>query len=89
MQEVTKPTIHLNGTSPEALLAQYEQSALAISQAIRLLEEASPHGRDYYPQGPQALTAARAEHVTRLEVLHGVQKELQQLIEHVASYNAG
>lgn len=89
MREIIKPTIHLNGTSPEALQAQYEQSAVAVTAAIRLLEEATPHGRDYYPQGPHAVVAARAEHRARLEVLYEVRNDLQQLIEHITSQNEG
>jgi len=34
------------------------------------------HGRDYYPQGPQAYPVARVEHERRLRMLHEIKNDL-------------
>lgn len=79
---MTKPTIHLNGTSATSLAEAYEKAATAVSAALEAVYEAGPNGRDYYPQGPAALRSATAEHEARLASLRGVRDELMQLCEH-------
>jgi hypothetical protein len=54
----TLPTIHLNGTGAADLEAQYRAVRLVVSEAIRLLEQATCNARDFYPQ--QAGTYSRA-----------------------------
>ncbi len=56
------PSIHLNGTSAEQLLEQACEAGNAVRAAIVALEAAGPNARDYYPQGDDAFTRARAEH---------------------------
>lgn len=77
------PTIHLNGTSREAL----ESEAMASYDALRAAGDAlcamMVNGRDFYPQGPDAFTAARAEHVSRIDKLRAVLAEIEQLILHL------
>ena len=52
---MTKPTIHLNGTSGEALLEGYRTAMEAVGEAVRKLNnETHPNARDYYPQGNHA-----------------------------------
>jgi hypothetical protein len=58
---VTLPTIHLNGTGATGLEAEYRAVRLAISKAVRLLEQATCNARDFYPQSPGAYEKARAE----------------------------
>ncbi len=77
------PTIHLNGTSKNALIEQYSQACMAIQRAIRAMCEASPHGRDYYPQGPDTYRQANDEHLARIKKLEDVGNELQQIIENI------
>jgi len=52
------PTVHLNGTSGQDLLEQQQ----AILDALRAVREAmmaaTPNGRDYYPQGEDAIGEA-------------------------------
>lgn len=79
----TKPTIHLNGTSAEALFASYADATNALREALRFLDEAAPNARDYYPQGDAAYRAAVTEHVSRVERLRDVLQELYELAEHV------
>lgn len=75
------PTIHLNGTSKQALCEQVRDAAHALRDALKMLENAGPHGRDYYPQGPGALDEAIKEHRSRLERIQSVMEELQAIHE--------
>lgn len=79
------PTIHLNGTSKEALMEQIQNAYSKIHEAERALCEAAPNGRDYYPQdkspGEQpALYRALDEHFARLQKLRDVMKDLDEIL---------
>jgi hypothetical protein len=78
------PTVHLNGTSRGELQTQLETALGALRSAIESLQDAAPHGRDYYVQGPLAYELATVEHVNRLTKLKAVAEDLQALLEHVA-----
>lgn len=53
------PTVHLNGTSGQDLLEQ-QQAVLDALRAVReAMVAAMPNGRDYYPQGEDAIGEAR------------------------------
>ena len=73
------PTIHLNGTSADALIDALVTASNRITDAIHALADAAPNARDYYPQGPDAYGRARAEHVSRLDRLQSVHAELCDL----------
>ena len=75
------PTIHLNGTSGADLLSQTTDAMLALSAAIKTLQNAGPNGRDYYVQGPLAIDAAMSEHRARLAQLQAVQADLVAISE--------
>ena len=75
------PCVHLNGTSASALCDQLNEVYLALETAAEKLREAAPNGRDYYPLGPDALTAAVEQHRRRMGVIRGLQDELSQSIE--------
>jgi hypothetical protein len=70
------PTVHLNGTSREELCLQLEDACDAVRVAITKLRAAWPHGRDYYPQGPDAHDRALGEYNSRLKRLKDVENEL-------------
>lgn len=74
-----KPTIHLNGTSRNALADQLRDAAYALADAIGALAKAAPHGRDYYVQGAEAINEAIDEHNARLEKLRSVYAELVEI----------
>lgn len=80
---MTVPTVHLNGTSRQALLDGYQAAYEAVREAYATLQGTYPNGRDYYPQGPLAIAGAMAEHEARLAKLRTVQEELDQLIQAV------
>lgn len=73
------PTIHSNGTSAQELIKQLREAYAALGTACDKLKEATPHGRDYYPQGPNAITAARDEHFTRLRKVEQVREEVLEI----------
>lgn len=76
------PTIHLNGTNGVALTDAYSDAASAIRDAIDAAHKTGPNGRDYYPQGPDALTAALAEHSDRIAKLEAIKAEFEALALH-------
>lgn len=73
------PTVHMNGTSPEQLMEPLLRAHRAIEEALDALAAASPNGRDYYPQGDDALREAQQEHRSRAERLRSVQEELMEI----------
>ena len=78
------PTIHLNGTSKQQLLDDYCDVSHALNAAIEKMIENGPNGRDYYPAGDQAFPQAIKEHYDRIEKLHAVKAEIDQIAEHIA-----
>jgi hypothetical protein len=77
------PTIHSNGTSRQELVRQLEEACNAIRQAERALAEAAPNGRDYYPQGDDAIKAAQQQHFQRQDRLQSVRSELEIIWEKI------
>jgi hypothetical protein len=83
---LTKPTVHLNGTSRAELARQLSEARKAIRAAQDALNEASPNGRDYYPQPLGALRAATGEHLARARALASIDAELAALQAHVEDH---
>jgi len=73
------PTVHLNGTSKEGLIEQLCEASQAIELAYSALKRAVPNGRDYHPQGPDAIYKATEEHMDRLHRLDAIKKEIDDL----------
>lgn len=73
------PTVHLNGTSWASLIAQIESAVNAIDKALEAISDASPNGRDYYPQGDSAFKKALIEHESRLHRLREIKNEYHQI----------
>ncbi len=82
---LTFPTIHGNGTSAEALTGALETASNALRVAAKALDETAPNGRDYYPQGPDAINKAGKEHRARADCIKRVQDELMAIWEHIAN----
>lgn len=76
---MTLPTIHMNGTSKESLIDDLCEASLAINTAYEALKRTAPNGRDYYPQGPDALSAAVKEHDDRCRRLDAIKAEIDEL----------
>lgn len=77
------PTVHLNGTSRDELVAQFERASNALALALQALMDAAPNARDYYVQNGDAFTKARTEHYARVERVQQVKDEIEQLWESV------
>ena len=77
------PTIHLNGTPVSRLLEEVNEAAQAVRLAVEKLELAGPNGRDYYPQGPEALPQAQKEHRERVQMLTTVRGELLEILDYL------
>jgi len=79
--DLARPTVHLNGTSRDELRRAYENASQAVFRALDAVAQASPNGRDYYPQGPDAIITAGKQHRERTKKLHEVLEELQAIEE--------
>ena len=77
------PTIHLNGTSGTALLAELQEATDALRRAIHAVQQVTCHGRDYYVQGPAAYPQARHEMDARLAALSQVERDLFDMAQAV------
>lgn len=81
---LTVPTVHLNGTARSDLADGYIEALSALKSAKKCLQDAAPNGRDYYPQGGDAIGKAMKEHWDRLARVEAVISELEVLAEAVA-----
>jgi hypothetical protein len=79
-----KPSIHLNGTSLDALSEDYTEARCAVSRAITALEKNPPNARDYYVQGKHAYSEAVQEHYDRIRRLESVYSDLLEICEYLA-----
>jgi hypothetical protein len=76
----TTPTVHLNGTSGDALLRACIDAAMALTKARDALCETAPHGRDYYVQSdPDALQKAQRAHQDRLTRIEQIHDEIEEI----------
>lgn len=75
------PTIHLNGSDPIKLRDSYLDAAQALVKLANALAVAAPHGRDYYPQGPDAFNHAQNEHRGRLAALDRLRIDYLEIIQ--------
>jgi hypothetical protein len=81
---VITPTVHLGGTARQSLLDQFMEAGHALSLALSKMQAAFPNGRDYYPQGPGAVTLAMQDHASRVARVQSVVDEYGALCEAVA-----
>jgi hypothetical protein len=42
--------------------------------------EMTVHGRDYYPQGPDAIVQAQREHAKRIQDVQAIERELNAIL---------
>ena len=62
-QTLLAPTVHLNGTSEDALQEQVKDVIRALSETMEAMSRATPNARDYYPQGSSAFELARNQRI--------------------------
>jgi hypothetical protein len=78
---ITTPTVHMNGTSRDALQEQFENAYKAAGKFLDVIKEACPNARDYYVQGDGAFTKARDEHYARLKKVQEIREEYLALFQ--------
>lgn len=74
----TVPRVNLNGTSRGALVHQRREVCDALLSALRALERAAPHGRDYQTAPQGAFEAARRQHEARCTQLADMRRQITQ-----------
>ncbi len=88
VKPLVMPTINLNGTSANTLLDTYCNARQAVLEAMKALQEAEFHPRDYMQQanGAAIWKKAQAEHEERLLKLHSIEADLLLIAEHVSQF---
>ena len=76
------PTVHLGGTGPATLLADYSNAIVALGDAMTALED-SYHDRDYYIKGETLHRHARQQHIDRCGVVRSLIRDLKIMQNHV------
>jgi hypothetical protein len=79
MSKLMIPTVHMNGTGKETLLREYVNAMNALDMAIDALRFITVHGRDYYPQGNDAINDAMAQRASHFEKLEEVRFEIEAI----------
>lgn len=80
------PIVHLNGSSRASLVEGYCNAGVAVSEALKLLGETCPNGRDYYIADSvqrERFKLAQAQHEERVARLRSVLRELGALADAV------
>jgi hypothetical protein len=75
---MTDPTVHLNGTSRDSLVKQRIGIIDALLGVEKAIGQAWPHGRDYYPQGPDALSAAEQVWKERVNIVADLREDITE-----------
>jgi len=75
------PTIHTNGTPPDALRKAAEDTVRALNDALDTMCEQGANARDYYPQGADAAIRASREHEDRMKRLRAIRDESQAIYD--------
>lgn len=79
---MTFPTIHINGTPLRDLIKRHEKAFEYIQDAMTMLCDCRPNGRDYYPQADGSLDAAMSEAFAREAKLQAVLDELGEILNY-------
>ncbi len=83
--KTTLPTIHINGTGRNALESDYRAVRAKLRETIAAFDAVEFNGRDYYPQGPKAFTAAREERQAAFKLLTDFDAYLMAHLEHICA----
>lgn len=87
MSEPIFPTVHTNGTSAQCLFDGYVAAYRAANDLLDVCgEKIEFNGRDYYPQGPEAFTAAQNEYRKHLKAIADVRDYFLAVAEHVQQF---
>jgi hypothetical protein len=78
--DITPPTVHLNGTSSDGLVEPLIDAYEKLGDALDSLMQTSPNARDYYVQPEGAIERATTEHVARMRQVSAVRDDIETLI---------
>lgn len=76
LNHLVVPHLNINGTSKHELMMQLEHAAHTLQTALKSLNEAAPHGRDYQTVTPALFTLARMQHYERYKKIKEVYNEI-------------
>jgi hypothetical protein len=76
MTPLPLPQISLNGTTREQLVAQQCDVMHAIHALLKVMQEASPHGRDYQHR-PAEYESAREAWAERWRMIDAMRQEIE------------
>ena len=79
MPDLVVPIVHLNGSGLDSLMEACLDQITAIDEAIAVMRQNTPHGRDYYPLGDAAHTQAVEQHMARIAKLQSVCDEVMSI----------
>lgn len=79
MPGIMVPTVHMNGDTRQELERINRAAYDAACRLIDALCESAPNGRNMYPQGPEAMGKAVAQHRGRLARAEGIKAELEEI----------
>ena len=82
------PTIHLNGTSAAELIRGHEAVEDKLRELIDAIDSVEFNARDYYPQGPDAWTLAKAQRNASRAKIVEVLAENTSILEHLFQFDA-
>jgi hypothetical protein len=83
--QITVPTLNLNGTSGEELCKEYRAAYDAVNTAYKTLAKVTVHGRDFQTVDQSLYQAARKEQKTRLLALSRLKDELLAMYKGVSA----
>jgi hypothetical protein len=75
LPDLVMPQVSINGTSVDALVADQAAVITGLSQVIRRMMAARPHGRDYQYR-PAELKQAQTAWEARITLLEDLQREI-------------
>ena len=76
----TFPTVNMNGTARDDLLAQVATAKSALRIAMDKFREMTPHGRDYQTAPEGDFEKARDQHFYRCAKLETFEQELHEIM---------
>lgn len=77
--ELIVPIVNNNGTSRQELIDQRNKVFVALGDALQLLREMTPHGRDYQTDTTgTAFMAARRQHNRRMKAVEHLRDSLRK-----------
>ena len=80
MTEVIKPFISIGGDTADTLMNNAMAASATIDDAIRAMQAATPHGRNY--ASPEDCRQAREHHIAQIHVLQKISDEQMELARH-------